>query len=255
MLVTVDAQAISCGLHPIHPSINWVWRFHKDDGRACSFVWFPALHCDYEEAGSLNEHVKRAHKNFYQLLWFLALSGGLIVCFRANHNNHTAIHTGCHRGGEHGPAMSSEPWPVSGAQVHLVLQRAAHPLWESWRIFWESGRCKYIIHNVCQTSRSRISPHGITVVAAKMCFLFTHPFGVRKRSIVRDLQQSAGLIDWHSQACVNKWIHTCIYTYMHGTAVIRCSLICSTSDSLEQGNTEVAGSGGCSLRWPPPSFA
>lgn len=64
------------------------------------------------------------------------------VCFRADPHNHDAIHTGHHRGGECGSAMSSEPWPITGAEIHLVLQRAAHPLREPWRIFWKSGRRK-----------------------------------------------------------------------------------------------------------------
>lgn len=54
----------------------------------------------------------------------------VIVCFRANHHNHPAVHAGRHRGGERGPALSSEPRPISGAQIHLVLQRAGHPLRE-----------------------------------------------------------------------------------------------------------------------------
>lgn len=78
------------------------------------------------------------------------------VCFRADHHHHLAVHTGRHCRGERGPALPSEPWPVSGAQVHLVLQWAAHPLREPRWIFWESGRRKSIIPR-CFSKSVRLS--------------------------------------------------------------------------------------------------
>lgn len=44
------------------------------------------------------------------------------VCSRADYHHHLALHPGRHRGGERGPALSSEPRPVFGVKVHLVLQ-------------------------------------------------------------------------------------------------------------------------------------
>lgn len=119
-------------LCPVYPSINWVWHVHKDDGRAWLFAKpFPVLNYNASKKGSRGVClIRRAW------MW---------LCFRADHHHHPAVYAGCHRRGERGPALSSEPRPISGAQVHLVLQRAAHSFREPWWIFRKSGRRKSVI--------------------------------------------------------------------------------------------------------------
>lgn len=68
----------------------------------------------------------------------------LIITFfsRTNDHNNHPLHAGCDCGREHYSTLSGVLRPLAGAQVYLVLQRAAHPLWQPWRIFRKSRRSK-----------------------------------------------------------------------------------------------------------------
>lgn len=68
----------------------------------------------------------------------------LIITFfsRTNDHNNHPLNAGCDCGREHYSTLSGVLRPLAGAQVYLVLQRAAHSLWQPWRILWKSRRSK-----------------------------------------------------------------------------------------------------------------
>lgn len=67
----------------------------------------------------------------------------LLKCYRSYSNHYASVNIRCYSGWEHCFALSGEPWPLTGAQVYVVFQWAAHPFWQSWRILRKSWKCKY----------------------------------------------------------------------------------------------------------------
>ena len=78
----------------------------------------------------------------------------LVFICRTNHDHQSSRSPGRHRGGEHRAALSGVSWPHTRAEVHLVLQRAAHPLWKPLGLFWESWRGKWS-HEITGPSKKR----------------------------------------------------------------------------------------------------
>lgn len=76
----------------------------------------------------------------------------LPIC-RTNRDHQSGRSPGRHRGGEHRAALSGVSWPHARAEVHLVLQRTAHPFWKPLGLLWESRRGEWS-HDITGPSKT-----------------------------------------------------------------------------------------------------
>lgn len=77
----------------------------------------------------------------------------LPIC-RTNGHHQSGRSPGRHCGGEHRAALSGVSWPHARAEVHLVLQWAAHPFWKPLGLFWESRWGEWS-HDITNPSKKR----------------------------------------------------------------------------------------------------